>query len=171
MSLVPTTRSQDVRPHRRDQQINIPARVLWWSAAGYGFAALADGTSVFVHASALPDGVEGLEPDAALNLDIVATPRGLRAVALRAPDEPAVRRQLPPPPPVDAQPQTGRVTRFLHEKGFGFVELDDGSEAFLHARAVEKAGIRPVQEGDRVEVTLSHSTKGRPQVELIRYVE
>ena len=61
-------------------------------------------------------------------------------------------------PPVDAE-----VLWFNAEKGFGFVKLADGSDAFLHIRALESAGHRAVSEGMRLTVRLGEGPKG-PQV-------
>ena len=61
-------------------------------------------------------------------------------------------------PSVDAE-----VLWFNAEKGFGFVKLADGSDAFLHIRALESAGHRAVSEGQRLTVRLGEGPKG-PQV-------
>lgn len=61
-------------------------------------------------------------------------------------------------PPVDAE-----VLWFNAEKGFGFVKIADGSDAFLHIRALESAGHRTVSEGMRLTVRLGEGLKG-PQV-------
>jgi len=46
---------------------------------------------------------------------------------------------------------TGTVKFFNTAKGFGFIELDEGGkDVFVHATALETAGIRMLTEGDRV---------------------
>ncbi|MFE0018390.1 cold-shock protein [Mesorhizobium sp. NPDC059054] len=60
--------------------------------------------------------------------------------------------------PVDAE-----VTWFNASKGFGFIKLPDGTEAYLHVRALEAAGSRNVSDGTRLKVTIEKSPKG-PQV-------
>ena len=57
----------------------------------------------------------------------------------------------------------GEVRWFNAEKGFGFVKLADGSDAFIHIRALESAGHRAVTEGQRLTVRLGEGPKG-PQV-------
>ena len=53
---------------------------------------------------------------------------------------------------------TGTVKFFNTAKGFGFIELDEGGkDVFVHATALEAAGIRMLTEGDRV---LSLKTTG-----------
>lgn len=61
-------------------------------------------------------------------------------------------------PSIDAE-----VLWFNAEKGFGFVKLANGSDAFLHIRALESAGHRTVSEGMRLSVRLGEGPKG-PQV-------
>lgn len=46
---------------------------------------------------------------------------------------------------------SGTVKFFNAAKGFGFIEPDDGSsDVFVHASAVERAGLRALNEGDHV---------------------
>lgn len=61
-------------------------------------------------------------------------------------------------PPVDVE-----VLWFNPEKGFGFVKLSDGSNAFLHVSAVENAGHRTVSEGMHLTIRIGEGQKG-PQV-------
>ena len=45
-------------------------------------------------------------------------------------------------------------------KGFGFIEPDEGGkDVFVHATAVEAAGIRDLNEGDRVSFVLEEDDK------------
>lgn len=46
---------------------------------------------------------------------------------------------------------TGTVKFFNTTKGFGFIEQTDGGpDVFVHATAVEKAGLPPLAEGQKV---------------------
>lgn len=46
---------------------------------------------------------------------------------------------------------TGTVKFFNTQKGFGFIQPDDGSkDVFVHISAVEKAGMRTLMEGQKV---------------------
>lgn len=63
------------------------------------------------------------------------------------------------------------VKWFNKEKGFGFVELGDGSgDAFLHIRAVEAAGHDDLQPGTRLTVQTAQGQKG-PQVTNVTSVD
>jgi CspA family cold shock protein len=46
---------------------------------------------------------------------------------------------------------TGTVKFFNTQKGFGFIQPDDGSkDVFVHISAVEKAGMRSLAEGQKI---------------------
>ena len=50
---------------------------------------------------------------------------------------------------------TGTVKWFNPTKGFGFIQPDDGGQdAFVHISAVERAGMRDLQEGQKVSYEL-----------------
>ena len=56
----------------------------------------------------------------------------------------------------------GTVKFFNGAKGFGFIQPDDGGkDVFIHASALEPAGIRSLNEGDRVSFVLEDDRKGR----------
>jgi cold shock protein len=45
----------------------------------------------------------------------------------------------------------GTVKFFYEQKGFGFIEPDDGSpDVFVHISAVERAGMATLHEGQRI---------------------
>jgi cold shock protein len=56
----------------------------------------------------------------------------------------------------------GTVKFFNTAKGFGFIEPDEGGkDVFVHASALEAAGIRSLTEGDRVSFVLEDDRRGR----------
>ena len=54
----------------------------------------------------------------------------------------------------------GTVKFFNSAKGFGFIQPEDGGkDVFVHATALEAAGIRTLNEGDRVSFELEDDRK------------
>ena len=50
---------------------------------------------------------------------------------------------------------TGKVKWFNDQKGYGFIQPDDGSkDVFVHISAVERAGLRSLQENQAVSFEL-----------------
>src|SRR5829696_6254459 len=79
--------------------------------------------------------------------------------------------EAPRMPVASGPPKDATVKWFNGEKGFGFVELADGSgDAFLHIRVVEGAGHTEMQPGTRLSVRTAQGQKG-PQVTEILEVD
>ncbi len=50
---------------------------------------------------------------------------------------------------------SGTVKWFNSTKGFGFIQPDDGGkDVFVHVSAVERAGLRGLNEGQKIEFEL-----------------
>lgn len=61
----------------------------------------------------------------------------------------------------------GTVKFFNSSKGFGFIEPDSGSkDVFVHATAVEAAGLGSLNEGDRVTFDVQPDARGAKAVNL-----
>lgn len=57
---------------------------------------------------------------------------------------------------------TGTVKFFNNEKGFGFIQPEDGSaDAFVHISAVERAGMNSLEQNQRVQYELETGRNGR----------
>jgi cold shock protein len=55
---------------------------------------------------------------------------------------------------------TGTVKWFNAEKGFGFIEREDGDDVFVHYSAIDMLGYRTLEEGQRVEFDIGPGKKG-----------
>jgi cold shock protein len=71
--------------------------------------------------------------------------------------------------PTPSGPAVHAVVKwFKPERGFGFVELSDGSgDAFLHASVLERSGIAAVQPGETLELRVAPGQKGPQVTEVI----
>jgi CspA family cold shock protein len=57
---------------------------------------------------------------------------------------------------------TGTVKFFNPDKGYGFIQPEDGStDAFVHISAVEAAGMRTLERDQRVTYDLESDRQGR----------
>jgi CspA family cold shock protein len=57
---------------------------------------------------------------------------------------------------------TGTVKWFNTQKGYGFIQPDDGSkDVFLHISAVERAGVGNLQEGQKLSYELERGNQGK----------
>ena len=54
----------------------------------------------------------------------------------------------------------GTVKWFNGDKGFGFIEREGGKDVFVHYSAIQSAGFRNLQEGQKVEFTVEQGPKG-----------
>ncbi|MEM7068914.1 MAG: cold-shock protein [Pseudomonadota bacterium] len=66
----------------------------------------------------------------------------------------------------------GTVKFFNDQKGFGFIQPDEGSkDVFVHVTALERAGIKGLAEGQKVSFeTETDSRSGKTAVSTIQLV-
>jgi len=83
-------------------------------------------------------------------------------------DRPARDRPNHPRPDAPQGLAVDAVVKWFNaEKGFGFVAVDGGSEAFLHIRQLQTAGHTSVPEGARIKVLIGQGQKGSEVTQVL----
>lgn len=62
--------------------------------------------------------------------------------------------------------QTGTVKWFNAEKGYGFIETQEGGDVFVHFSAITGEGFKTLEEGQRVQFEVVQGNRG-PQAENV----
>ncbi len=65
-----------------------------------------------------------------------------------------------------SEKEQGTVKWFNGSKGYGFIERAEGADVFVHFNAIVGDGYRNLEEGQRVEFTVTQGQKG-PQAENV----
>ena len=152
------------------------ATVKWYNPEkGFGFIELADGSGdVFLHANALQAaGRQAVAPGATMVVRVGQGQKGRQVEQVISVDESTAeqprggdRPRAPRPPRPQANPgsavaMTGTVKWYNPTKGFGFISPQDGGkDVFVHATALEQAGLPPLQEGQVVRMNVVQGAKG-----------
>jgi CspA family cold shock protein len=54
----------------------------------------------------------------------------------------------------------GTVKWFSNEKGFGFIEREDGEDVFVHFSQIKQDGYKTLEQGQRVSFEITEGEKG-----------
>jgi CspA family cold shock protein len=67
---------------------------------------------------------------------------------------------------------TGEVVFFNNQRGFGFIKLDSGApDVFVHISAVEAAGLRSLEENDKLSFEVQSGRAGKMQAVNLKLAE
>ncbi|MFD5262921.1 cold shock protein CspC [Bacillus wiedmannii] len=62
----------------------------------------------------------------------------------------------------------GRVKWFNSEKGFGFIEREDGDDVFVHFSAIQQDGYKSLEEGQQVEFDIVDGARGPQAANVVK---
>jgi len=65
--------------------------------------------------------------------------------------------------------EQGTVKWFNAEKGFGFIEREDGDDVFVHFSAIQSEGFKSLDEGQKVTFEVEQGQRG-PQATNVQKV-
>ena len=63
---------------------------------------------------------------------------------------------------------TGKVKWFNAEKGYGFIEREDGGDVFVHFSAIQSEGFKTLEGGQAVEFDVVQGTRGEQAANVVR---
>ena len=160
----------------------VQAVVKWYNPdKGFGFVQLADGSGdAFLHASVIERSGHGsVPPGATLEVRAGPGPKGPQVTEILSVDSSTAQQEQPRRPrpersytPADqaSVEEIGTVKFYAADKGFGFIVRDrGGKDIFVHASALNRAGIAELGEGQRVAVDMVEGGKG-PEALNIRLI-
>jgi CspA family cold shock protein len=158
------------------------ATVKWFNPEkGFGFVELADGGGdAFLHIGALERaGHSAVSPGATLQVRTSQGQKGPQVAEVLEVDESTATPEAPRrfagsrpggggrPDRSTAVERSGTVRFFNESRGFGFVELGDGSkDVFVHASALRNLGVATLYEGQHVTMLVVQGSKGPEAAEV-----
>ena len=62
----------------------------------------------------------------------------------------------------------GKVKWFSAEKGYGFIESENGSDVFVHFSAIQSEGFKTLEEGQPVQFDVTQGNRGDQAANVVR---
>jgi CspA family cold shock protein len=62
----------------------------------------------------------------------------------------------------------GKVKWFNAEKGFGFIEKEEGGDVFVHFSAIQGEGYKSLDENERVQFDVVQGNRGPQAANVVR---
>ena len=62
----------------------------------------------------------------------------------------------------------GKVKWFNAEKGYGFIEREDGGDVFVHFSAIQTDGFKTLEEGQSVEFDIVDGARGPQAANVVK---
>lgn len=62
----------------------------------------------------------------------------------------------------------GKVKWFNQEKGYGFIEREDGGDVFVHYSAIVHEGFKTLAEGEEVQFEIVEGTRGPQAANVVK---
>ena len=63
----------------------------------------------------------------------------------------------------------GKVKWFNAEKGFGFIEREEGDDIFVHFSAIQGEGFKTLEEGQEVEFEIVEGNRGPQAANVVKH--
>jgi len=63
--------------------------------------------------------------------------------------------------------ENGTVKWFNAEKGFGFIEREDGSDVFVHFSGIAGEGYKTLEEGQKVDFDITEGQRGEQATNVV----
>ncbi|HHX01628.1 MAG TPA: cold shock domain-containing protein [Firmicutes bacterium] len=62
----------------------------------------------------------------------------------------------------------GKVKWFNAEKGYGFIEREDGGDVFVHFSAIQEDGFKTLEEGQAVQFDIIEGERGPQAANVVK---
>lgn len=62
----------------------------------------------------------------------------------------------------------GKVKWFNNEKGYGFIEYNDGEDVFVHFTGIQGDGFRTLEEGQEVSFDIIEGNRGPQAANVVK---